>query len=177
VADKNYLWLKQYLTDEDIEQFFEYSPCNKRHYYFHNKGEESQYVESRSVDPLMYGSSKSISYGEKPYHLFGKWKETGIVIFVEDIVSAIKLHHKYGVVCLHGSFIPWIKIKDVIAHEEVKQVIFWLDCDKSWQSMNYSKLASNFKPCAVIRTEKDPKALSYPDIEEQVEGVLDAIRD
>lgn len=167
VDGENYMWLKQYLTDEDIEQHFEYSPTAKRHYWIYHKGEVDCFIDARNVVDAT--STKSLTYGERPYHLWGKWKESRIAVVVEDIVSAIKLSHKYGVVCLHGTYFPKDKLVDLARKPEIDIIVFWLDWNKRNEAMEYSTKLQLIKSSYVINTQKDPKALTYDQIEDEIE--------
>lgn len=163
LPEPNKNWLRQYLTDEQIEEFFEYHPHLDRHVYVHYGPEPNKiYWEARSVREI---TPKIISVGEKPFNLFGKWKETGVVVIVEDIVSAIKLSEYAGVLCLHGSVIPH-KYYNLLGNiPGIKKVIIWLDADKLSSAWTYEKKFDAYgMDCVVVRTKEDPKKHSAEEI-------------
>ena len=199
---QNYLWLRQYLTDEEIEGFFTYSPSYERHIFHYRPGEPDYYWEGRSVYKegltickACHGSgessagtqchpckgtgfvkvSKVLSHGQKPDKFWlGPWKETGVLIYVEDIVSAIKVSRFWGACPLFGSHFPAIRSKQA-NDERVKCVIFWLDPDKRMEAMRYAKIQSHFKPSGVIFSDKDPKACTDQYIREEVSEVVNSV--
>lgn len=163
LPEENLAWLRKYLTDDQISQFFYYSPSLKRHVYIEiGNDDKIQYWEARRVDSV---GTKVISSGPKPCHFWGKWKETGVVVLVEDIVSAIKLSDYVGVICLHGSVITQ-KIFSLLGNSAgIKQLIIWMDCDKLSEAGKYQrKFEAYGKKCSMIRTEHDPKAHTKEEI-------------
>jgi hypothetical protein len=164
LPDANRLWLRQYLDEDQIDEYFQYSPEMDRHVYveFTNDGDEdSLYWEARSVTK----TPKTTSSGAKPYSLKGRWKETGAVVIVEDIVSAIKLSDFVGVICLHGSTIPHALFAKIGNMPGIKRVILWLDKDKLSPAVVYEKKFALYgKETSVVCTSSDPKALSRHEI-------------
>lgn len=157
IPQANLEWLRQYLNDDQIGEFFSYSPSMGRHVYTEDLPDGSFYWEARKVAPYN-GAPKVISGGKKPFTLKGKWKETGTVCIVEDIISAIKVAEYVGSVCLHGSIIPnglYVTLGKIPA---IKKVLVWLDRDKlSPASIYASKFQVWGKECHLIMTPKDPK--------------------
>ena len=183
VPEPNRSWLKKYLTDDQIDMYFYWSPKMKRHVYLEwryksdddNEGEMT-YWEARKVfgpNESTSGISKVISSGSKPYSMWGKWKETGVVVMVEDIVSAIKLSDLVGVMCLHGSSLPWPMYQRLGNNPAIKKVIIWLDPDKFPQAQAISsKFHSWNKETSVIRTPEDPKDYPLEEIKEILKGAI-----
>lgn len=166
IPEPNISWLRKYLNDDQIGEFFSWSPYMDRHVYVEVLPDESLYWEARKVGPLQ-GISKIISAGSKPMSLKGKWKETGVVVLVEDIISAIKVGEHAGVLCLHGSIIPNNLYTTLGKIAGIKRIILWLDRDKLSAATVYeSKFRVWGKECSVIMTPKDPKDYSDNEIKD-----------
>jgi hypothetical protein len=172
IPEANRVWLSQYLTDDQIDEYFGWSESLGRHVYAENLPDDSVYWEARVVGGK-HGVPKVISGGTKPYSLRGKWKETGVVCIVEDIVSAIKLQDLVGVLCLHGSTIPPIVYSKLGNNKAVKTVVVWLDRDKlSPASVYESKFHVWGKDARLIMTPKDPKAYNLNEIKEILKDAI-----
>lgn len=91
-------------------------------------------------------------------------KEHGI-IFVEDIISAIKVGRQFAAVPLFGSFVSKINVIRLYKIYNINKYYIWLDYDKRKESMKYSVMINNlgFKSKSII-TNKDPKEYSTIDI-------------
>ncbi len=172
IPEENRVWLGQYLTDEQIDEYFGWSESLGRHVYAENLSDDSVYWEARIVGGKD-GVPKVISGGSKPYSLRGAWKETGVVCIVEDIVSAIKLQDLVGVVCLHGSTIPNSLYAKIGNLPVIKTVLVWLDRDKlSPAAMYANKFRVWGKETMLIMTPKDPKAYNLNEIKEILKGAI-----
>lgn len=79
------------------------------------------------------------------------------IIYVEDIVSAIKLGRNYGACPVFGSFIP--RTHSIRLHRMgVPRFYVWLDADKHREAHKFCKEIVNLGlPASVIYTDKDPK--------------------
>ena len=183
IPEPNLSWLRSCLTDDQIEQYFQWAPSLERHVYVEMKyatdrdcDGEVAFWEARKVpkeNETIRDESKVISSGHKPFSIWGKWKETGVVVIVEDIVSAIKLSDLVGVLCLHGSTMPWGVYQRLGNIFTIKKVFIWLDADKLSASRGmYARLVSWAKEVSIIRTPQDPKKYS---IEELKEILKDAV--
>ena len=171
--NQNRIWLRKYLSDDEIDEFFSYSNILNRHIYTYHKGEEDQFWEARSVNG---GWPKVLNYGQKPFALWGNYKESGIVVFVEDIVSAIRLSKHFGVVALHGSTIPNSHLIPIAKRDDVKCLVFWLDNDKLTESLRLSQVCRYIKPSVSISTKEDPKAVSEEQLSEEMEVALSIVQ-
>lgn len=170
IPEPNLTWLRQYLTDEQIRQFFFYCPKLKRHVYLEFEGRDLAYWEARSVIP---SQKKVLSSGRKPYKVWGKWKETSVVVFVEDIVSAIKVSEVAGVCCLHGSVIPNSVFENVGKMPGVSMVIIWLDRDKLSEASTYARKFEFWgMECAFIMSPRDPKDYDKNEIAEMIQNAI-----
>lgn len=195
----NHHWLRQYLSDEEIEAYFTYSPSYDRHIFNYLPGEADYYWEGRSVNKTKtclacegtgissqggicspckgtgrLKISKVLSHGKKPKLWVGPWKETGVLVYVEDIISAIKVGRHWGACPLFGSEFPATRTKDGM-DSRINAVVFWLDADKRQESFRYAKMQAYFKRSGVVYTELDPKACSDDTILEEVNDVIETL--
>ena len=170
IPEPNLSWLRQYLDDDKIKEFFVYSPDLGRHVYIdYSQDDEGDklYWEARKVADNKGIFQKVISAGTKPYKIWGKWKETGVVVIVEDIVSAIKVSDYAGVLCLHGSIIPHSLYSTLGGMAGIKRIVIWMDRDKLSQADIYLRKFQAFgKNASLVMTHKDPKAYSGEEIQE-----------
>lgn len=160
-------WLRQYLTDDQIDQYFWYYPAHDRHVYLdYDKDDKLVFWEGRKVGNLD-GIKKTICYGQRTFKVFGKWKETHTICIVEDIVSAIKISDLVGVVCLHGSAIPNSLYTRIGYMSTISHVIIWMDRDKLSDAEKYVRKFSNYGiKCSLVMTPQDPKVYSLDEIKE-----------
>lgn len=92
--------------------------------------------------------------------------ESPVVVFVEDIVSAIKVGRHAKSVPVFGSIIsPWKLLK---ASRIADKIVIWLDEDKHKEALKAATKAQPFvsNPVIVIKTEADPKELQDATIKE-----------
>ena len=178
IPEPNYGWLRQYLNDAEIKAWFKYSPMMQRHIFQwvsepNQLGHSPCYWEARSVIATEHGYGfkypKTLSYGEKPFMIIGPWRTTGKVVFVEDIVSAIKVARHAGAIPCFGSAISTFAILQVANKASIKDVSIWLDRDKYPEAMKAAERIGKFKYTRVISTEDDPKIQSDEDIRELLE--------
>ena len=175
IPEPNLAWLRQYLNDEEIKEYFEYSPSMRRHIYrYINELTGSVYWEARSVKQdsqgnYTYDEPKTLSAGDKPFFLMGKWRSNGKVVLVEDIISAIKLARHCGVVCLFGSSFPATQMVRLAKIPSVTEVIFWLDRDKYKEALKQADRMSTIRKATVLSTDEDPKAIDDEELRELLE--------
>jgi hypothetical protein len=176
IPEKNREWLRKYISDDQIDEFFYWSPGMQRHVYIEYDRNDLIFWEARRVEDVSGGSGpfpKVISSGTKPFSLWGQWKETGVVCIVEDILSAIKVADVVGVMCLHGSIIPMGVFQRLGNNTYIKRVIIWLDADKLSEAAVYEKRFQSWaKEVAVVRTPLDPKAYSKEEIKEIITNAV-----
>lgn len=156
VPNPNRQWLLQYINEDEIDEFFFYDQVTGRHVFAYNEGEEDYFYEARSIES--WSSNKSIQSGTRPSLVLGKWKESGIVVIVEDIVSAIKVSRQFGAMPLFGCGMSSLQIAKLTSRPELKYFPVWLDDDKYSWAMHLSRQISYNKPSCVIKTPVDPKA-------------------
>ena len=131
------------LNEEEIK-LFTWAPTKKRLCY-----RNEDFMEARSFTE----QPKVLTYGEKPFVLFGVGEP---LVVVEDIFSAIRVSRVTSAVPLFGSVIParWmVNIANVS-----KKVIVWLDNDKYREGLKYARSLQLLGVHAkAIQTQHDPK--------------------
>lgn len=179
----NVTYLKSYgLTDQEIANNFRYSPKWDRHVYvcpalplYQMTGGNGLFYESRSLDPRY---TKTIQHGTKPYKIKGNVESSGALVIVEDIISAIKLERQYGVLCLHGSFMPADILSRLCRFTNISYLIWWLDNDKYAAAAQYCEKAMALNMYgATILTEKDPKCYTDTEISNEVDEAVNFVVD
>jgi hypothetical protein len=162
----NHTWLAQYLTETEIADNFSYSPSSRRHIYMvRDLSHTPIFYEARRVGEL-YGKPKTLSFGEKPFHLLRKNNSDDKVVLVEDIISAIKINRQFNSFPLFGTHIPISKLKRFKSlPNPLKTILIWLDRDKFKEAMKLSKVCELLGyNSRVISTEIDPKGLTDQEI-------------
>jgi len=153
-------WLLGYnLTLDECKQFHsshermiknEITPCNLLVLYA-----SSDYWVGRNFDATVQG--RYLSSGTKPFIKYGD--NPDILVFVEDIISAVKVGRVATAVPMLGAKVLnhwWGEINPY------KRVILWGDRDKARDNVIASRKASEItgKNVEYIITEQDPKELS-----------------
>lgn len=161
-------WLKSYgITDDEIRN---YGLC-------FDLERETLMFPLRSSGNLSYvgryfGSGKGtryISVGEKPRLPIQFGSKRSILIFVEDIISAIKIGRQYTASPVLGSHISLEALK--WASGEFKEVGVWLDSDMVYKSARIVQKGRLLTDTKIFRvhTKLDPKYYSNEEIENIVE--------
>jgi hypothetical protein len=166
VQGPNFFWLSQYLTADEIDEYFFMDPLWNRHIFIHNEGEPDWFLEARSVVPG--GAPKSIQQGTKPSFIIGRWKETRIIVIVEDVVSAITVGRHYGAMPLFGADMAARTMMNLKEKNCADFVLFWLDKDKFIDAQKLSRRMGMLIPSACVWTDEDPKATDDSTIQELV---------
>jgi hypothetical protein len=167
---KNYDWLKQYIDDDEIEKHgFFYCPYADRHVIGFNEGKEDYFYEARAVTDRM---PKSKQDGTKPYPILMAPDDLGVLVIVEDMVSAIKVSRQYHAMPLFGSYFP-SHIMAKVKAADVQMAIIWLDEDKYDKAMEYAQQLGALVPAVAIRTHLDPKACMDSLISGTIEEILE----
>lgn len=96
-----------------------------------------------------------LSSGEKPLIKYGT--NPDIVVFVEDVISAIKVSRVATAIPMLGAKIPAQWLEQV---REYNRVVIWGDYDKKIDNIYAARKASEVlgKQVQSVITEKDPKA-------------------
>lgn len=166
---ENLIWLRQYLSDEEIEGFFEYAPSLDRHVFtldWTENGEQFRFMEARSVNK----TPKSIQAGTKPFFPIYKFTDSddelidSTLVIVEDIVSAIVVGRQFNALPLFGSSCRGSWITRIARDKFFKRVIVWLDNDKTKEALELTRKISILKPSSLIVTENDPKLCTDEEI-------------
>lgn len=113
---------------------------------------------------------KTLSFGHKPFHLFG---EGSPIVLVEDVFSAVRVGRVTSAVSLFGSVIPkpWMMLLTKVT----KNVIIWLDEDKYPEAIKQARqLRLLGLSVSVVKTPLDPKEYSEEEIKKCLTGCLPA---
>ena len=117
------------------------------------------YEEEKFTNGRYFGSQdypRYLSSGEKPFSLMGRGRG---LVFVEDIISGIKVSRHTQTMTLFGSSIP-SRILWTTATTR-RPAAIWLDSDKTMESAKMVKKINESGGNAVsIITEQDPKCYS-----------------
>ena len=102
-----------------------------------------------------------LSSGEKPLLKYGT--NPDIVVFVEDVISAIKVGRIATAIPMLGAKIPAQWLEQV---RDYNRVVIWGDYDKKIDNIYAARKASEVlgKPVQSVITEKDPKFYSTDDV-------------
>ena len=106
---------------------------------------------------------KYVSSGNKPFLKYGN--NPDVLVFVEDVVSAVKVGRVATAVPMLGASILhqwWDNVK------EYKRVVIWGDRDKAKENVIASRKASEIlgRKVEVVITDKDPKCYNDKEIKE-----------
>lgn len=166
----NHEWLKHYLDDDEISKHFFYCPYSDRHVSAWNEGQENEFYEARAVNSNRMPKSKQA--GEKPYPILGNVEDSGVVVVVEDLVSAIKVSRQFAAMPLFGSYFP-SHIMARVKNAGAKMCIIWLDEDKYGKGMEYAQDLGKLMPAVAVHTYLDPKACSDSVICSTIEEIIE----
>jgi hypothetical protein len=148
IPPKLQLYLEQYLTASEIRQHFTYDTLRQR-------------IVLKDTLPEFYwgrdghgGRTKVFTQGEVPFHVFGKESDTLVV--VEDPISAIAVGRVYSSLPLFGAYLHprWYS---KLIFTGCTRLVFWLDNDKSKESLSLALSFRHLFETQYIITEKDPK--------------------
>ena len=144
-------YLRQYLTDREIQQHFVWDLTRHR---------------AALIDllPSFYwgrdatqGRSKVYTYGEVPYHIFGREdSESDTLVVVEDPISAIVVGRVCRVLCLFGAYLRPTWYPRLLV-SGCKNLVFWLDYDKKQESLSYALTFRHLFNTDYVVTVLDPK--------------------
>jgi hypothetical protein len=129
----NRTWLRQFLSDKEITNNFEYVPSMQRHVWVADLKEEGWFCDGRSMLP---GVPKNIQLGPKPFFpIWNSEDETNTLVIVEDIVSAIKVSRKFSCMPLFGSYCRPSWVAKILADKYWRSIVVWLDNDKTEEAL------------------------------------------
>lgn len=166
-----YLHLRQYLEDAEIDKYFFYAPTFQRYVFAHAEDTDEAFYEARGTANRV---PKSHIEGHRPEKLIiGDPKKTGIVVVVEDLISAIKVGRYYAAVPLFGSFMSKNQQAAISHIPNLKMVVMWLDADKYSLGMKYAKEMGMLCHSVAVHTDKDPKAYGQDPIRYVVDHALE----
>jgi len=166
-----YLHLRQFLEDDEIDKYFFYVPTFQRYVFAHAEDTDEPFYEARGTRNRV---PKSLIEGTRPEKLIlGNYKETGIVVVVEDLLSAIKVSRHYGAMPLFGSFMSKNQQAAISHIPNLRMVVMWLDDDKYNLGMKYAKEMGMLCHSVAVHTDKDPKAYGQDPIRYVVDHALE----
>lgn len=151
--------LEQYLTDSEIQKHFCFDPSMQRmvlldtlpHFYWGRDGRSDRKVWNQ---------------GEVPFYVFsgGLYSGNGTLVVVEDPISAIVVSRNYDCLPLFGSHLKpdWYHKLLLAAKSEL---IFWLDRDKSQESLELALTFRHLLQTNFVVSSKDPKAYDVVEIQ------------
>jgi ribosomal protein S27AE len=147
-------WLLGYnLTKDEIDKFYFAEKYGKNLLVLYA---DANYWVARNMDDGI----KYLSSGEKPFIKFG---DGNTLVFVEDIISAIKVGRQYTAVPMLGSKpkTDWWKYA-----QGYDKVVIWGDRDKATDNIRLARKAREItgKQVQTIITEKDPKEYNNEEI-------------
>lgn len=170
VPSSAYVWLLQFgLPYSYWKEYTGYSEEAGKRLVF-DVGSPLAFSIGRLLEPESKHSRKWFVWGDCHKHceVLGDDHRSSRIVLVEDLVSA----HKVGQV---NTCIPLFGTKVYPAHlyyliNSNKPVVLWLDKD---QELNVKKQALQLesiidKPVSIVLTDKDPKSLTYEEINESL---------
>jgi hypothetical protein len=159
-------WLLGYgLTSDEIAQFtyarerigkYGLMPCDLLVLYSDNN-----YWCARNFG----NGAKYLTSGTKPFLKYGNNKD--ILVFVEDIVSAVKVGRQFTAVPMLGS----MPSQDAASHlGDYKNVFIWNDMDKAKDAIKTARNLSERlnKRVRVVISPKDPKEYSNNEVKDYI---------
>ena len=162
---QNYTQLFQYLSGEEIKQYFKYDDVTGRTIFAHG-----DFYEARSASRFL--TPKALQYGDKPADLtFDESVNSDTLVIVEDVISAIKVGRYAAARPLFGSSLT-ITQELVLLREKGKyeQFLIWLDSDKYLKAQAIAKmLAAAGLPAYAVYSVWDPKDCSVAEIQKNVD--------
>lgn len=158
------VWLRKYgLTDEEVAHF-EWESDRQRLMYIITRNDKLVFAQGRRFGKE---GPKYLSWGTVPWDPPDYFGDSGSVIFVEDVVSAIKVGRHATGVPIFGSHVPAEALK--WAHEQGGKVAIWLDPDKHREGLRQAlKATANGLKTHIIWSDKDPKELMDHEIAERI---------
>lgn len=126
-------------------------------------------------DPILFSQGRALTVGDRKWRFYGDGhghvqtlghELPGEVVLVEDIISAHKVAHQAPCICLFGTNIHDLAVKEL---QRLKRPVrLWLDADQyPLLPKKINKLQSLLShPVRYIHTEKDPKLHTMEEIKE-----------
>ena len=129
-------------------------------------------------EPIRFSIGRAFTVDHRKWRLYGNghsYVETlgeqlpGPIVIVEDIISAHKVAHVAPSLCLFGTDVHDVAVKEL--KKQGRPVVLWLDRDQyTLLSKKIMRLQSLLEaPVTYISTRKDPKELTMNEIKEVIE--------
>lgn len=152
------------------EDFFSSGP---RVVFPHFKDKKLEFFEARSLNPKT--KLKWVTGGSKKALYRSIERTDGPIVFVEDVVSCLRVSEVADAVALRGTS---IHLDHMLYFEELgRPVIVWLDNDTAGRqgANQLSMILKTYQvEHSIMTTEHDPKCYKKKEIEEFINGVPDA---
>lgn len=160
------VWLRKYgLTNKEALNF-RWDPGRERLVVGITRADKMVFWQGRRFGKE---GPKYLSWGQIPWDPPMHFGDSGSVIFVEDVVSAIKVGRHATGVPLFGSHVPAEALK--WAQEQGRPVVIWLDPDKNREALKQAlRATANGVRTNVIWSDKDPKELSDLEIRAKIDN-------
>lgn len=164
IPPEPYNWIRQYLNHAEVNKNFGYSMQEQRLIFPYYSANKLRFWTGRyfGADPT---APKYWTEGERNENiiLFTNQVLNRRIVFVEDVVSAIKVGRVASACPIFGSNVPSDYVRSLA--KGFSQAVLWLDHDKRKEAMKQAIYLNTFfkDGVKVVFTEKDPKA--YAEIE------------
>jgi DNA primase len=157
-------WLKKYgLTNEECQNFL-WDRAQERLIVSITRNDKVVFWQGRKFGLM---GPKYLSWGKVPWDPPLAFGDKGPIVFVEDVVSAIKVGHIATGVPLFGSYVSANALK--WASEQLKPIGLWLDPDKRRESLVQAlKATATGVRVYTLTSDKDPKEHTDEDIRRTV---------
>lgn len=166
--EAEYNHLLKYLTKEELNRYFRWSPKLGMYVFTHCDADGSLYWEARKNFP----KKELTSSGKKPFFpVFPTNKLEDKYVIVEDLISAIKVGRICYALPLFGSEMKtdWINTIIRLCQGTKKEIIYWLDSDKTDRAIEYLNKTRIFEvPTKIVMTPYDPKEYTTDEIREWI---------
>jgi hypothetical protein len=158
--ERELVWLENYRITKDLREKYniQYSPELKRIVLpIYNTQGELIYYQARSLNPKQkkYLNPK----GQPKQQFLSEYKGSSVLVFVEDMISAIRVGEQFQGVALLGT-----SINDIKLNFPVEFCCIWLDNDAFIKARGLYRTMSNLYDTRFIYSRNDPKCYSDEEI-------------
>lgn len=165
-------WLTSYHITQDMIYNSGLGVVNDRLYL--------PYINTNTYQLRQLSPKMLRTFGEKPSTHYGRLHNSGTIIIVEDLISALRVNQQYNVFCMLGTSLSEVAVNYIMRN--FSDVVIWADGDKFGQicaekllktftylvnKYNNTRIfdVGNYKHVRNIVTNKDPKTFTNSEIE------------